>query len=202
MDTAWDSLDWSEALGELARRADAVCFGTLGQRSPATRRVIQRFVQATTPDALRVLDVNLRPPFVRNEDILASLQIANVLKLNDDELPELAKLCDISGSEVELLKTLAARFELKLAALTRGPSGALLVRDDEVSDFPGAKANVVDTVGAGDAFTAAMILSVLNGASLDEANRTSCRVAAYVCGQSGATPETPALAEFAAPDAD
>lgn len=197
LETAWDHLAWSSDLEQLALRTDAVCFGTLGQRSAASREVIHRFVSATSANSLRVLDVNLRPPFVRNEDILASLELANVLKLNDDELPILGELCGVSGSATELLTAFSARFDLRLGALTRGPRGALLVRDNEVSDHAGVKVNVVDTVGAGDAFTAALILSVLDGANLEEANQTSCAVAAYVCGKSGATPELPKLDDFA-----
>ena len=187
-DTAWDALPWSGELARLAARTSAVCFGTLGQRSQPSRETIRRFVSATPSTALRIFDVNLRPPFVNDSVILESLALTNVLKLNDEELPAVAALCDLSGSEVEVLRELADRFALRAVALTRGPDGAVLVRDGQVSEHPGVAAEVVDTVGAGDAFTAALALGLLDGSDLEAINQHACQLAAFVCSQSGATP--------------
>jgi fructokinase len=188
---AWDHLQWSEEMDDLAARADAVCFGTLGQRSADSRDVIRRFVAATPPTALRILDVNLRSPFYDEAVIRQSLEAANVLKLSDDELDLVAAAGDVSGSEAETLAGLSRRYELRLVALTRGEHGATLVRGTERSDGEGIRVDVEDTVGAGDAFTAAMTLGLLSNDSLDAINRHACRVAAYVCSQSGATPPLP-----------
>src|SRR5262245_58090751 len=91
-DAAWDNLAWSDGLEQLAARADAVCFSTLGQRSEISRQTMRRFVQATPVACFRVLDINLRPPFWNEEVVLQSLQLANVLKLNDAELVVLADM--------------------------------------------------------------------------------------------------------------
>jgi len=190
-DTAWDALPWSEHLARLAERTSAVSFGTLGQRSERSGQTIRRFVRATPPPALRVFDVNLRPPFVSDSVILESLAMSNVLKLNDEELPALAALCGLSGSEVDVLRQVVDRFALQAVALTRGPRGALLMRDGQLSEHPGIETEVVDTVGAGDAFTAVLTLGLLEGRDLEAINRGACRVAAFVCSQSGATPELP-----------
>jgi fructokinase len=189
---AWDAIEWSSGLEGLAARADAVCFGTLAQRSERSRETIQRFVQATPREALRVLDVNLRQSFHSPELIRTSLAAANVLKLNEDELPVVAEACGIEGSTDERLQGLCNRFTLRLVAMTRGANGALVASRDGTSDCPGFAANVRDTVGAGDSYTAALVVGVLRGESLDHVNRHACRVAAYVCSQSGATPPLPA----------
>jgi fructokinase len=187
-DVAWDHLPWSEGL---AQACDAVSFGTLAQRSTESRQTIQRFVGATRAEALRVFDINLRPPFYTQEAICESLALANVLKLNDDELPILAEMCSAAGNETEVLVRLARRFDLQLVALTRGPKGALLVRGSEISQAPGQPVIVTDTVGAGDAFTAALVLGLLRNDPLELTNCRACAVAAYVCSQAGATPPLP-----------
>ena len=79
--TAWDCIPWKDALQELAARTNAVCFGTLGQRSETSRKSIQLFVQAVPKSALKIFDINLRPPFYDDDVIQQSLRICNVLKL-------------------------------------------------------------------------------------------------------------------------
>ena len=190
-DGAWDHLEWNSALQQLASECDAVCFGSLGQRSSVSRRTIQKFVAATPVKTMRILDVNLRAPFFSDEVILESLALANTLKLNDDELPYLAKLCNIRGTETELMHQLADRFQLRCVALTRGANGAVLMCGEAVSDLPGAEVKVADTVGAGDAFTAAMTLGLLAGKTVDAVNQHAIKVAAYVCSMSGATMSFP-----------
>lgn len=191
-DTAWDHFEWSDGLNELAGNASVVCFGTLGQRSETSRNTIRRFLDSTDPEiALRVFDINLRPPFYSDPIILDSLKLANVLKLNDDELPILAKLCGLSGSDVELMREIAQKFDLRVVALTRGDQGAVLCRGDEVSEHAGVATTVVDTVGAGDSFTAALVTGLLENRDLDSVNERACRIAAYVCSQAGGTPPIP-----------
>jgi fructokinase len=190
-DTAWDNLEWVDSLANLAPQADAVCFGTLGQRSARSRETIQRFVATLPSEALKIFDINIRAPFYTRETILQSLELANVLKLNDDELPILAELVDPCPAQVDVLRQLAERFALRCVALTRGDQGALLLRGEEVSDMPGVSTKVVDTVGAGDAFTAALAVGLLNSDPLDQLNQRAAQLAAYVCSQAGATPFIP-----------
>ena len=190
-DVAWDHLEWSNALAGLAGRCAAVCFGTLAQRSEVSRRTIRRFVRATPHAALRIFDINLRAPYYDDNAIRESLALANILKLNDEELPIMASLCGVSGTETEVLAQLAQQFELDLVALTRGPHGALLWRQGEISDAGGLPVVVRDTVGAGDAFTAALAIGLLRNDSLDVINQRACQVAAYVCSCAGATPPLP-----------
>jgi fructokinase len=188
---AWDRIAWSDDLEGLARRADAVCFGTLAQRGEMSRRTIRRLLASTGPDCLRILDVNLRPPFDDRRVVLDSLLLADALKLNEEELPVVASLCGLSGTGPEALEELRDRYGLRLVALTRGARGARLVGRDRTADCAGEPVGVKDTVGAGDAFTAAMALGWLRGHDLDAVCRHACRVAEFVCTQAGATPPLP-----------
>jgi fructokinase len=191
-DTAWDHLAWEPSLGGLAARASAVCFGTLGQRAEESRRTIRRFLQAAE-QAVRVFDVNLRQHFYSPDLIRESLALANVLKLNDDELPVVAAACGVSADDpVAAVRELAGRHGLRLAALTRGAAGSLLVADGVVSTRPAQARTIVDTVGAGDAFTAAVVMGLLGGRPLEVMHDHAARLAAFVCGHRGATPQIPA----------
>jgi fructokinase len=189
---AWDHLEWSSALAALAAKTDVVCFGTLSQRSPVSSETIQRFARSTRRPALRVFDINLRSPFWSEKIVLESLKLANIFKLNDAELPILSSMLNLHGSDIDQLRQINQLFSLKLTALTRGSSGSLLVSaDGETSDLPAEPTTVVDTVGAGDAYTAAMVMGLIRKLPLKTINKWASRVAAYVCSQPGATPHLP-----------
>jgi fructokinase len=191
-DGAWDNVAWSNGLQQLAARTDAVCYSTLGQRSAIARQTIQQFVRATPAGCLRVLDINLRSPFSNEEIVMQSLRLANVLKLNDAELSVLAEMLGWSGADHELLQQLVDKFSLQLVALTRGAAGAVLLSESgERSDLPGQPTVVVDTVGAGDSFTAALVIGLLSGVPLATINAWGNRIAAFVSSQPGATPHIP-----------
>ena len=183
---AWDRL---EALENV--QADAICFGSLGQRCAPAQRAIRAMVAAAPDDALRVFDINLRQRFYSREIIESSLALSDALKLNDAELPVLAEMFGLGGDTRAQLAALAGRFRLRAVALTRGANGSLLLADGAWSEHPGLRVEVVDAVGAGDAFTAVWTLGLLAGQPLDEINRRANEVAAYVCSQSGATPPLP-----------
>lgn len=188
---AWDNLQWSDQWSDLAARCDAVCFGTLGQRSFPSRKIIQQFVASTRESSLRILDINLRPPFFSDEVIDASLRIANVLKMNDEELPRLAQQYKLNGTDHELVRQLADLFDLRCVALTRGENGAMLFAANTIVETPGQSIQVVDTVGAGDAFTAALAFGLLAGNETKATIEHATATASFVCTQSGATPTIP-----------
>jgi fructokinase len=188
---AWDHIPMSAQLDTLAQRTDAVCFGSLAQRSEVSRSTIHAFLGAMRSDALKMFDVNLRQAFFSKEIIEASLAHSNILKLSDEELPVLADMFDIDGSTAEQLEALRATFDLKLIAYTRGPDGSLLVAADGTDDHPGCPGEAINSVGAGDSFTAALCMGLLNQKPLSEINDHANRVATFVCSQDGATPVFP-----------
>ncbi|BCS88713.1 carbohydrate kinase family protein [Pseudodesulfovibrio sediminis] len=189
-DVAWDFMGMDDLALSLAAKADAVCFGTLAQRSATSRSAVQTFLDAAQ-GALKVYDINLRQHFYSREIIESSLGLADVLKINDDELSLVAEMFALPADEQDALAALRETYDLRLAVLTRGEKGSLLLSREGVSDLPGQPTRVVDTIGAGDAFTAALVLGYLSGWSLDAINRRATDVAAFVCGQPGAMPEMP-----------
>jgi fructokinase len=190
-DVAWDFIPVTDDLLDLALRADIVCFGSLGQRSPVSRNTIRRFLEATRPNCLRIFDINLRQSYYTREIIEESLLKSTVLKLNEHELPVVANLFGLSGGEGELLQMIRERYDLKLVAYTEGERGSRLVTADGVSTRPGTAVKVVDTVGAGDAFTAALAVGLLQGLPIERIHAWSDRLAAFVCTCKGATPHVP-----------
>lgn len=191
-DVAWDYLAADPSLIDLAGRADAVCYGTLAQRSPVTRQTLHAFLRVTRPGCLRVFDINLRQSYFSREVIDATLRSSDVLKLNDQELPVVARLLGLNEPTDDAARALIDRYRLRLLALTRGGQGSRLYNaNGTVSDHPGFPATIVDTVGAGDAFTAALTLGLLDGHDLDRINTFANRLASYVCSHPGATPPVP-----------
>lgn len=191
---AWDFLDWNDSLATMAAEADAVYFGTLGQRSEVSRSTIRRaLATAAESGALRILDVNLRPPFCDELLIRESVELATVLKLSDEEFEVVLSACGVGsmmGPEAAL-RSLVKECELDLAVMTRGSEGALLVSAEEICDQPGMPVEVRDTVGAGDSFTAALVVGLLREEPLAEIARKACALAAHVCGHVGAVPQPP-----------
>ena len=190
---AWDFIPLTSQLVAAAARADALCFGTLGQRSDVSRKTLRRAIAGGRPDALRICDINFRQAFFDRDGVDESLRICNVLKLNEDELPILARLLDLGGpaDEIGLLRSLITRYNLRLVAFTRGQRGSTLLTSSTLSECPAESVTVADTIGAGDAFTAAMVVGLLKGLDIELLHRQASRLAAYVCTQPGGTPRLP-----------
>jgi fructokinase len=191
-DVAWDRLEWNPDLELLTKEADAICFGTLGQRCSTSAFTIQKFVKSTRPDCLRVLDLNLRSPFFNENLVDQSLELANVLKLNEDELIFLSQRFDLTGTTHEILRQLQIQHSFTSVVFTCGANGALLLGQDRLIELASWPTNVVDTVGAGDAFTAMFVLGALFEHDLQAVGKAATQYAAFVCGHSGATPGVPA----------
>lgn len=189
---AWDRLALVEQAVNEVRRANAICFGSLAQRDPTSRATIQSLVQTVPATALRVLDVNLRQKYYSPAVIDQSLRLSNVFKLNDAELPILAEMFGLGGSMRNQIERLAGDFGLRVVALTRGAQGSLLYQQGRWSEQSAQPTNVVDTVGAGDAFTSALVMGLLNQVDLDAVHAAAAELAGYVCSCPGATPVLPA----------
>jgi fructokinase len=199
---AWDFLEWTADWQRLAETADAVCFGSLAQRSKASRATIREFVRAAPPSAVKVFDVNLRQAFYSQEILAESMRLADIVKLNDEELPRVMSLSGFSSDGADKFshsdglaaaRQLIEAYELQLVCITRGGLGSLLVRNGEASEHPGFRVRVADTVGAGDAFTAGLVHEYLRAAesgqmNLHEMNGVANRVGAWVASEVGAMP--------------
>ena len=188
-EVAWDFLQWTPAWKELSSRVDVVCYGSLAQRCQTSASTIERFLQNTPSKALHICDANLREPFYNVDTLRKSFQFADILKLNEQELFQVASSFELgSGDEIELSKKLLREFDLDLICVTKGARGSLLVSEHEQISHRGIDAEVADAIGAGDAFTACVAHYYIQGRPLEEISELANRFAAWVATQVGATP--------------
>jgi fructokinase len=202
---AWDFLEISDQWVQIVEHAHAVCFGSLAQRNPHSRQTIQQLVARTSASCIRIFDVNLRAPFYSAQVMKESLDLATVVKMNDAEVPLVLDLLELDsiaepkdgshpGTDLMRLasdRLLAAFPALQMVAMTRGALGSLLVTRDEWDEHPGFPVKVADQIGAGDAFTAAVIHYMLRGADLATLNDAGNRWGGWMASQSGAMPALP-----------
>jgi fructokinase len=200
-DVAWDFIELTPGVHEAALTADAVCYGTLAQRSPVSRSTIRGFVEATGPECVRICDVNLRLPHCSPEILLWSMAQATVIKVSDEELPLVfALLSELISCELQPSKALrdtpqgAANSLLdqfsgcRLIAMTLGANGSMLTTREKTYKHPGFPVELADTVGAGDAFTAGLTHAYLRGASLAQMAKIGNLCGSFVASRPEASP--------------
>ncbi|MDD3819472.1 MAG: carbohydrate kinase [Actinomycetota bacterium] len=187
---AWDFLELTEEWKELAVKTDVICFGTLAQRSPVSRKTIIDFLSLSSKGTIKILDINLRQNFYSPEVIKKSLELSTILKLNENELELIRKMSGASPKKSEILfcRELMTKYDIELICVTKGGEGSLLINKENHYRHPGYKVKIVDTVGAGDAFTAAVAVGYMKGASLKEISDAANRLGSWVCSQKGPTP--------------
>lgn len=185
-DVAWDFLSWSRSWKMLAREAEAVCFGTLAQRSLRSRRTISQFLRSTR--AVRVFDVNLRQTFYSPEVLRESVSMAMIVKMNHEELPIVLTALGLNPGEDKAAAKQLLNLGPKLVCVTRGRRGSFLISRRTAVEHEGFRMRVKDTIGAGDAFTAALVHEYLRGASLAKMNDAANRMGSWVAAQAGGTP--------------
>lgn len=191
---AWDNIPFTTNLEELAKNTRAFCFGSLAQRNVVSRNTINAFLDAMPQDddTLVVFDVNLRQGFYNQEILTNSMNRCNILKINDEELVTVSRMFGYPGIDLQdKCWILLGKYNLKMLILTCGINGSYVFTPGNVSFLPTPKVKVVDTVGAGDSFTAAFIASILKGESVTEAHHKAVETSAYVCTQPGAMPKLP-----------
>lgn len=182
---AWDTIEMVDRLSQYATAARAILFGSLAQRSPTSRATIQRLCALNT---LRVFDVNLRPPYDDVEVVRASLEIASVVKLNEQELQQLGRWFGLPRRLQEAANALGEAFGCETICITRGADGAALLRGGRWSTHPGFRVDVVDTIGSGDAFLAAFLRGYLEGLNDERLLAQANLMGAFVATRRGAVP--------------
>ena len=189
---AWDNIPFDDDIAQIARNCRAVCFGSLAQRNVVSRETIQKFLDATPADCLKIFDINLRQQFYTQEILRESFQRCNILKINDEELVLIGRMFGYPGLDIEnKCWLILGKYNLDMLVLTCGTNGSYVFTPGHVSFQETPKVKVADTVGAGDSFTGSFVGSILNGKSVPEAHRTAVQVSAYVCTQNGAMPNYP-----------
>ncbi|MEO8886430.1 MAG: carbohydrate kinase [Mucilaginibacter sp.] len=182
---SWDNIKLKKPLTKNAKDADAIVFGSLVCRDATSRDTLLNLLNETT--ALKVFDVNLRPPHYTLSTIETLAAAADVVKMNEEEADLLLHRTkgDLKDKIIEFRK----KYHVKTICVTRGEHGAMVWHDHEFYEHPGYAANVVDTVGAGDAFLATFTLGLLNKLPIPQILERACAVGAFVTSQRGANPQ-------------
>ena len=184
---AWDAIPYTDAVDAVVPRLSAVVFGSLAQRDERSRETLFRVLRHPSLHALKFFDINLRQKFYSREIIAESLEVADVLKLNDEECAVLAELFDLPQDQRGAVAALAGRFKLSHVILTLGAKGSMLYDGSAFAEYPVAPCDkLVDTVGCGDAFLASWCVAFLSGKGADAAMREATNLSAYVAGHKGA----------------
>jgi fructokinase len=186
---AWDNIQLNNSVKKELREADAICFGSLAQRSSISRMAIGQALVLTPEHALKIFDINLRQNYYSKDMILESLELANILKLNTEELVILSQFLNLDNNQENACNSLLERFNLKLVALTNGGRDSKLITLGKVSVLPTPKVEIEDTIGAGDSFTAAMVMALMREDPLEMVHRAAVYYSAKVCMGKGATPD-------------
>jgi len=189
---AWDAIAWRSELALLAGEAHAICFGTLDQREDQSRQTITRFLDAATTDCLCVFDVNFRQHYHGLDVVMESLNRADILKLNDEEVVLLREYVGGAEDVDAFLESVRTRFNLRCVILTLGEMGCRVVSPEGIFKAHGEEQAVENTVGAGDAFTAAFVLHLLHGADLQVCAQSANDVGGFVTTQDSGMPDLPA----------
>lgn len=192
-DVAWDHIPFTPEMEAVAKEARAVCFGSLAQRSAVSRETINKVLEATPEDCLKIFDINLRGNFYNKDVLQQGVRHANILKINDEELITVGRMFDYPGLDIEeKCRIIMRRYHLKMVVLTCGTNGSYVFGENGFTSFkPTPKVEVADTVGAGDSFTGAFTASLLSGKTIEEAHEIAVNVSAYVCTKKGAMPKLP-----------
>lgn len=183
---AWDDIKLEAALEDAASKSKAIVFGSLSLRNAETKGTL---LQLLDKPMTKIMDVNLRAPFIDEETIRLLLSKSNIVKLNDDELITITDWYGYEGSQQERMQQLYDALKLDVLITTRGSKGACLIAEGQYCEHQGFKVKTVDTVGSGDAFLAGFLAAMFEGKEMKQAITEACAIGAYVATQAGATPK-------------
>lgn len=183
---AWDFLRFNDTLEKKAGNSWGLVFGSLAQRHPVSRATIQKLWRSSTR---KILDINLRPPHVDKKIIRDSLEVADIIKMNKEELDQLSQWYSLPDDPHRAVEALASEFKCPLICVTQGAGGAVMYEDNSWYRHPGYRAVSKDTVGAGDAFLAAMIFGLQHNKEREDILEYANAAGSFVAQKDGATPE-------------
>jgi fructokinase len=196
---AWDEIIVSAEASEAVAKADALVFGSLASRSPYNLEQLDRLLALKGP--LKFFDVNLRPPFADPQRIVELAAHADVIKLNHDEVGQIASWLRTgeatpnppgdADAVAEACAALSEATKTPRICVSMGAAGAALWDRSTLVCVPAPKVVVKDTVGAGDAFMAGVMVGLTRGADTQTVLETACRLGAIVASHDGATPLLP-----------
>jgi len=187
---AYDHIDFTPAVGSLLEDCTLIYFGTLIQRSDRGFKNLQRILSARKSNTKCLYDINLRPGGYTSQVVRESLNHADLLKLNEEELDVLKAMHGQKRDEDRFVAFLREHYAIGVVALTRGHSGStLFTADGRFDATTPVVENIVDTVGAGDAFASVLAAGYLRDLPAPKILNAATRLAAHLCTVAGAIPD-------------
>ncbi|MBN2328105.1 MAG: carbohydrate kinase [Candidatus Omnitrophica bacterium] len=184
---AYDFIECAKEILEYASRSHCICYGALAQRNEKSRETLAKILE-NAPDALKLLDINLRKNCFTPETITHSLEKADFLKLNEDEASHLSGMFGLPAALPDFCAAMIERWSLSHCIVTLGEQGVFARSFDGAEVYsPGFVVDLVDPCGSGDAFTAGFIDRYFRGKDLAECCRFGNALGALVAAQAGAT---------------
>lgn len=195
MPAAWDAIPLTQSMLDTALNADIIAFGSLAHRyneigqsslTDFSFETLKSILRRNTT-AQRFLDLNLRAPYYHNDCVLELLSLADILKINQAEFSYLQSLLNLSHlSTRDALYHMIQQLNLNFIILTLGADGSIIMSENDYSAKSALKIDLVDTVGAGDAFSAGLLTALHQGASFSAAHDFANHFSSYICTQKGA----------------
>ncbi len=182
---AWDEIMLTQELIEEVKTSKAIVFGSLASRNQTTRNTLNELLNN---DILKIMDVNLRPPFDTEEIVKNLLAKSDIVKMNDEELMTISEWYQLSGTLDERIISFSGLLNLTMLIVTKGKNGASVLHMNQLYKHDGYKVITADSVGAGDAFLAGFLAALFEGKEISRALKEASAIGAYVASQSGATP--------------
>jgi fructokinase len=182
---AWDGIKLTHELSNEAKASSAIVFGSLASRNSTTRNTLIKLLEN---DILKIMDVNLRPPYDTEANVKPLLEKSDIVKLNDEELMKITAWYNLSGTLEERIMAFGKLLNLETLIVTMGKNGAFVLHKNELYHHNGFKVATEDSVGAGDAFLAGFLAAFFDGKDLNTALTEASAIGAFVASQPGATP--------------
>lgn len=183
---AWDEITFNTSIEKLSKQFDAICFASLSQRNKTSAKTLQKIISATKPQCLKVFDLNLRQPFYSKEIILKNIEVANLIKFNEDELHVVSDWLNVSNLPSHLLE----KDSKKIILITLGSRGSKMITSDrEYSSAAFPISDSGDFVGVGDAFLACVTHLLLKEDDPETILPKANKYAAFVASQRGGMPD-------------
>lgn len=181
---AWDTIALTKENTAAVEKADALVIGSLAFRESGNLTTLETFISVSS---FVVFDLNLRAPFYDLDGVVGIMEVANMIKLNDEELELVVLALGIEGDTLaEELKLLSAMTETPTICVTLGAEGAMLFHKGGIHEQVGFPSKVMDTVGAGDSFLATLIYGLLTNETPEDALEVACAVGSIVASKAGA----------------
>jgi fructokinase len=183
---AWDEILLTPELIKEAKASTAIVFGSLASRSAVSKNTLTALLNDR--DILKIMDVNLRPPYDTEDNVKTLLKKSDIVKLNDEELMKISDWYQLTGTLEERIRSFGNLLNLETLIVTMGKHGAYVLHQDKLHHHNGFKVETEDSVGAGDAFLAGFLAAFFDGKNLDIALTEASAIGAFVASQPGATP--------------